>query len=186
MSKEVYLIRHAQSEANASLDLDNPTFYYDARITNLGKQQAKNTRKLLANIDFDLFVCSPLTRALQTFECIFPKPINNTIVLPLAREHLDNPPDVGRQPNILKREFPNFDFSELQKFWWNNDIPIDEKEINYETIRDLDVRVKKFKKWIDERDEKAIAVISHGTFISRITRVFPDNCDFQIWHPEHG
>ena len=65
MRKEVYLIRHAQSEANASYDLDDPTIYYDPRITNSGKQQAVITRKLLANIDFDLIVCSPLTRALQ-------------------------------------------------------------------------------------------------------------------------
>ncbi len=42
MRKEVYLIRHAQSEANASLDLDDPTIYYDPRITNSGKQQAGN------------------------------------------------------------------------------------------------------------------------------------------------
>ena len=45
---------------------------------------------------------------------------------------------------------------------------------------------KKFKKWIDERNERKIAVISHGTFISRITYYFPNNCEFQIWHPDHG
>ena len=30
---KLYLIRHAESEANAASDLDNPTYYYDARIT---------------------------------------------------------------------------------------------------------------------------------------------------------
>ena len=39
MTKEIYLIRHAQSEANAALDLDDPTFYYDARLTPLGRGQ---------------------------------------------------------------------------------------------------------------------------------------------------
>ena len=186
MRKEVYLIRHAQSEANASLDLDDPTIYYDPRITNSGKQQAVITRKLLANIDFDLIVCSPLTRALQTFKCIFPRPIQNTVVLSLVREYLNDSADVGSQPNTLKKEFANFDFSGLRKFWWNNDVPIDEKEINYESIQNLDARAKKFKKWIDERNERKIAVISHGTFISRITYYFPNNCEFQIWHPDHG
>ena len=53
MRKEVYLIRHAQSEANASYDLDDPTIYYDPRITNLGKKQAAITRNLLANIEHE-------------------------------------------------------------------------------------------------------------------------------------
>ena len=75
MTKEIYLIRHAQSEANAALDLDNPTFYYDARITSVGKEQALSVQKKLKNIDFDLMLCSPLTRTLQTFSLIFPIPI---------------------------------------------------------------------------------------------------------------
>ena len=33
MTKKIYLIRHAQSEANAALDLDNNTFYYDAKFS---------------------------------------------------------------------------------------------------------------------------------------------------------
>ena len=186
MRKEVYLIRHAQSEANASLDRDDQTIYYDPRITNLGKKQAAITRKLLADIDFDLIVCSPLTRALQTFECIFPRPIQKTVVLSLVREYLNDSADVGSQPNELSEEFENLDFSGLQKFWWNNDVPIDEKKISYESIHNLDARVKKFKKWINGRNERKIAVISHGTFISRITYYFPNNCEFQIWYPDHG
>ena len=184
MKKEVYLIRHAQSEANASLDLDYQTFYYDPHITNLGKQQAARAKKISDKIDFDLIVCSPLTRALQTFEYMFPRPIQNTVVLSFIREYLNDSSDVGRQPDVLKKEFANFDFSGLRKFWWNNDVPIDEKEINYESIQDLNARVKKFKKWIDGRDEEKIAVISHGTFISRITQYFPNNCEFQIWCPD--
>ena len=41
--KRIYLIRHAESEANAAADLDNPTYYYDARITEKGKEQALKT-----------------------------------------------------------------------------------------------------------------------------------------------
>ena len=37
MVKKVYLIRHAQSEANAAIDLDNPTFYYFLK----GKEEGK-------------------------------------------------------------------------------------------------------------------------------------------------
>lgn len=186
MTKEIYLIRHAQSEANAALDLDDPTFYYDARITPLGKEQALITKKKLKNIDFDLMVCSPLTRTLQTFSLIFPSPITNTIILPLIREQLDHSCDVGRQPSILQKEFPHFNFDNIKKFWWNNDITIDEKAINLESIADLDRRVLKFKSWINRRKEEKIAIVSHGTFISRIIYFFLDNCEFKIWYPDNG
>ena len=186
MTKEIYLIRHAQSEANAASDLDNGTFYYDARLTPLGKEQALNAQNKLKNIDFDLMLCSPLTRTLQTFSLIFPSPIKNTIILPLVREHLDHSCDVGRQPSILQKEFPKFNFDEVSKYWWNNNIPIDEKKINSESIADLDRRVKKFKSWINSRSEKKIALVSHGTFISRIIHFFLNNCEFEIWYPDNG
>ena len=70
--KKIYLIRHAESEANASVDLDNPTYYYDAKITKRGEGQALKARSVLENINFDTFICSPLTRTLQTFSIIFP------------------------------------------------------------------------------------------------------------------
>ena len=186
MPKQIYLIRHAQSEANAALDLDDPTFYYDARITSLGKEQALNAQKKLKNIDFDLMLCSPLTRTLQTFSLIFPKPIANTIILPFVREHLDHSCDVGRQPSVIQKEFPHLDFDEVKEFWWNNDAPIDERVINWESIEDLDKRVDKFKNWIDKRPEEKIALVSHGTFISRIVNFFLDNCEFKIWYPDNG
>ena len=186
MAQEVYLIRHAQSEANAALDLDNPTFYYDARITSLGKEQALNTYKKLKHINFDLMLCSPLTRTLETFSLIFPKPIPNTIILPFVREHLGHSCDVGRQPNILEKEFPHLNFDEVKDFWWNNDIPIGEKNINSETIEDLDNRILKFKNWISKRPEKKIALVSHGTFICRIIQFFLFNCEYQIWLPNNG
>ena len=185
MSKKIYLIRHAQSEANAALDLDDPTFYYDAKITMLGKKQALNTQKKLKNINFDLMLCSPLTRTLETFSLIFPTPIPNTMILPFIREHLDHSCDVGKQPSVLQKKFPNFNFNELKDFWWNNNIPIDEKIINLESINDLDKRVNKFKNWINTRTEKKIAVVSHGTFISRIIHFFLENCEFEIWRPEN-
>ena len=65
--KKIYLIRHAESEANAAVDLDNPTYYYDAKITKRGEDQALKARGVLENINFDTFICSPLTRTLQTF-----------------------------------------------------------------------------------------------------------------------
>ena len=185
MIKKVYLIRHAQSEANTALDLDNPKFYYDAKLTSFGKKQAKMAQKKLNNIDFDLALCSPLTRTLETFSLVFPHLINEAIILPFVREHSTNSSEVGRQPSILKKDFPHFNFENLEKFWWNNNMPIDEKKIIIESMQDLDKRVLKFKEWIKKRSEKNIALVSHGTFISRITNYLLNNCEYEIWYPEN-
>ncbi len=45
--KKIYLIRHAESEANAAMDLDNPTYYYDAKLTQKGEGQAIKVRESL-------------------------------------------------------------------------------------------------------------------------------------------
>ena len=133
-----------------------------------------------------MMLCSPLTRTLQTFSLIFPTPIANTIVLPLVREHLDHSCDVGRQPSILRQEFSHFNFDEVKEFWWNDNVPTDEKAIKRESIEDLDKRVLKFKNWLNKRPEKNIALVSHGTFISRIIHYFLNNCEFEIWYPDNG
>ena len=73
--KKIYLIRHAESEANIAMDLDNPTYYYDAKITKRGEGQAAKARENLKDMTFDKYICSPLTRTLQTFSIIFPKQI---------------------------------------------------------------------------------------------------------------
>ena len=160
MNKEIYLIRHGQSEANIALDLDKPNFYYDAKLTSLGKKQAQDTQKKLNNIDFDLLLCSPLTRALQTFSLIFPNLSSEAVILPFVREHSLCSSEVGRQPSILSKEFPDFKFNNLKNYWWNNNINIDEKKIIFESMEDLDKRVLIFKKWIQKRPEKRIGYSS--------------------------
>ena len=185
MNKEVYLIRHGESEANVATDLDNPKFYYDAKLTSFGKKQAQDTQKKLKNIDFDLLLCSPLTRALQTFSLIFPNLSQEAVILPFTREHSLCSSEVGRQPSILAEEFTDFKFDNLKNFWWNNNIDIDEKKIIFESMEELDKRVSIFKKWIHNRSEKKIALVSHGTFISRITNYLLNNCEFEIWYPDN-
>ena len=177
--KKIYLIRHAESEANAAMDLDNPKYYYDAKITKKGEKQAIKVRESLKNIQFDTYISSPLTRTMQTFSIIFPD--KKPLLQPLIREHLYNSCDVGRQPNILKKEFPEFDFSNLNKYWWNNDEPINEKKIVKENFNDIKIRLDKFKSWLNTNDNSNIALVSHGTFLSQITGFFLENCEHYIW-----
>jgi broad specificity phosphatase PhoE len=177
--KKIYLIRHAESEANAAVDLDNPTYYYDARITKRGEGQALKAKNVLENIHFDTYICSPLTRTLQTFSIIFPD--NKPIIEPLIREHLFHSCDVGRQPSSLKKDFTSFDFSNLNDFWWNNNKPINEKKIVKENFNDIKNRLDKFKLWLNKSNSNTIALVSHGTFLSQITGYMLENCEHYVW-----
>ena len=177
--KKIYLIRHAESEANAAVDLDNPTYYYDARITKKGEGQALKAKNVLENIHFDTFICSPLTRTLQTFSIIFPD--KRPIIEPLIREHLFHSCDVGRQPNSLKKDFTSFDFSNLNDFWWNNNRPINKKKIVKENFNDIKNRLDKFKLWLNKSNSNTIALVSHGTFLSQITGYMLENCEHYVW-----
>ena len=177
--KKIYLIRHAESEANAAVDLDNPTYYYDARITKRGESQALKAKNVLENIHFDTYICSPLTRTLQTFSIIFPD--NKPIIEPLIREHLFHSCDVGRQPSSLIKDFTSFDFSNLNDFWWNNNKPINEKKIVKENFNDIKNRLDKFKLWLNKSNSNTIALVSHGTFLSQITGYMLENCEHYVW-----
>ena len=177
--KKIYLIRHAESEANAAVDLDNPTYYYDARITKRGESQALKAKNVLENIHFDTYICSPLTRTLQTFSIIFPD--NKPIIEPLIREHLFHSCDVVRQPSSLKKDFTSFDFSNLNDFWWNNNKPINEKKIVKENFNDIKNRLDKFKLWLNKSNSNTIALVSHGTFLSQITGYMLENCEHYVW-----
>ena len=177
--KKIYLIRHAESEANAAVDLDNPTYYYDAKITKRGESQALKAKNELENINFDTFICSPLTRTLQTFSIIFPD--KKPIIEPLIREHLFHSCDVGRQPDNLKKDFKSFDFSNLNDFWWNNNKPINEKKIVKENFNDIKNRLDKFKLWLNKSNSNTIALVSHGTFLSQITGYMLENCEHYVW-----
>ena len=161
---KLHLIRHAESEANAAADLDNPTYYYDARITKRGKEQAKNLYSRIKNVTFDKYFCSPLTRTLETFSIVFPN--NKPILNPLIREHLYHSCDVGRQPKILKKEFKN--------------IPINEKLIVQESHDDIRNRLRDFIISIKNLEANNIVIVSHGTYLSQITEYMLDNCELFI------
>lgn len=60
----IYLIRHAQSVANAERKYQGRT--YDTDLSELGKKQAEVLAQNLAHVKIDKLVASPLKRTMQT------------------------------------------------------------------------------------------------------------------------
>ena len=57
---DLYIIRHGESQGNIGLDVEDP------HLTELGQKQAELLALRLRNVDFDVILSSPLTRAIQT------------------------------------------------------------------------------------------------------------------------
>ena len=113
------------------------------------------------------------------YSIIFPG--KKPFISDLVREQLYHSCDIGRQPKVLEKEFPDFDFSNLEEYWWNKSIPIDERKIVRESHKDIIIRLNKFKEWLETKEVKRIAVVSHGAFLAQITGEMLDNCEHFIW-----
>lgn len=61
----IYLVRHGQSEANAI-----NRYGMNTKLTQKGKEQAKELAKILKNVHFDAVFSSPLIRAMETVKTI--------------------------------------------------------------------------------------------------------------------
>mgnify|MGYP005787675381 FL=1 len=64
---EILVTRHGQTDWNALGKLQGQT---DIELNNIGRQQAKETGKLIKDENIDLIITSPLKRAVETAKII--------------------------------------------------------------------------------------------------------------------
>ena len=185
MATTIYLIRHGQSTFNALFDVDPvDPLHFDARLSPKGIQQVEAARHTVSNLQVDLIVVSPLTRAIETAVGMFSGAATSMIVFDLLREQLGNSCDVGRSPTELAAEFPMLDFDHLDDPWWHNGEK-DHRGVPAEPTEHVDRRVAEFSKWISERPESSIAAVGHGEFFRRLTGTYLKNCEVMEWHRRH-
>jgi glucosyl-3-phosphoglycerate phosphatase len=183
MSKTIHLIRHGQSTANAGFaETGLDPGVVDARLSELGEEQVRQTHVLLRDVHYDLIVASPLTRAIQTASGIFMGRTTTPMVIePLHRELLGNTGDKGRAPHHLKADFPHLDFDHLPDVWWHAEGELDHRGLHIETLDVMAQRIETFKFWLLKRPEKRIAVVGHGLFFYHMTGVHFENCQLHAW-----
>lgn len=181
MSKNLYCIRHGLAEHNVNyLKYGCKTFYdpnfVDTSLVEEGFKQASNLGETWLNkkdpsetgsaiSDIELVIVSPLKRTLQTATEIFKDKSVPIISFELAREY----PIGGHTCNkrsekeYLMKTFPNINFDDIKEgedYLWDP-----EKQ---ESIHELDLRINTFKKFIEKRPEKNIALVSHASFIGQM------------------
>ena len=135
----------------------------------------------------DLLVVSPLTRTLQTasmaLDGILREDIKS-IVVPCASERLYLSSDCGRSREELQKEYPQYDYELLDKEeWWytaQEDYKEWRPEGSYLTAgepRDaFEERILRFKRFLKDREEETIVVVTHWGVIKALSGKSLDNC----------
>lgn len=112
---ELYLIRHGESEANAS---NTHSGWSPVDLTEKGRGEVQRTAGMLQGISFDRIYVSDVKRAQQTARILFPE--SDFIFCPLIRE-INNTAMRGKKDTEMLELFPDlypvchkaFDFSPL-------------------------------------------------------------------------
>ena len=181
MSKNLYCIRHGLAEHNVNyLKYGCKTFYdpnfVDTSLVEDGFKQASNLGETWLNKkdpsgtgsnidDIELVVVSPLKRTLQTATEIFKNIDIPIISFELAREYPIGGHTCNKrsQKEYLMKMFPNINFDDIkdgEDYLWDPD--------KQEYIHELDLRINTFKKFIEGRPKKNIALVSHASFIGQM------------------
>lgn len=178
--RTILCIRHGQSTFNAfAAESGGDPLHFDAPLSKLGEEQVRAARVKLKDVQVDVVITSPLTRALQTAAGIFADhPSSPPIVVEsLHRERVENSCDVGRSPSILAQQFPAFVLDHLPEVWWHDDGNPDERGICVEPVEAVARRADEFRAWLSQRPERVIAVVGHGTFFYNLTGRMLANCE---------
>ncbi|KMS99617.1 hypothetical protein BVRB_1g021880 [Beta vulgaris subsp. vulgaris] len=178
--------------------------YLDASLTPRGWEQVDNLQKHVRasglNKKIELVITSPLTRTIQTAVGVFgagdcadginvrplmvadagnsSRPAISSFGCPpflaveLCREHLGvHPCDKRRSKREYETQFPAIDFSLIE-----NEEDILWKEDVRETDEEVAERGMKFLKWLWNRKEKEIAIVSHSGFLFHTLSAFGNDC----------
>ncbi|TGJ84953.1 hypothetical protein E0Z10_g3852 [Xylaria hypoxylon] len=173
-----HFIRHAESTHNVSMDLNE----HDPVLTQTGHKQC---RELAAEIrglghEFDLVLCSPMKRTIQTALAIFPKYLRSDKIMLHSdfQEGGTYGADTGSPPEELKTLFgtKKLDYWFVAPDWTDKRLGT-RYHVSVASKRGQAARL--FLKLVARmyRDTDAhIAVVSHGFFLANL--IFPKSGSF--------
>lgn len=148
---KLYIVRHGQTDGNVNKIMDGVR---DIDLNDTGIEQAKVTRDNLSGIDFDLVICSPLSRTKHTMEIIN---VNNTPII------FDD--------RVKERDYGEFEGTNKSSFNYN-DFWAYNKNLQYnkaENVQDFFARIYDF---LDELKSKYknenILIVCHAGVLKAI------------------
>ncbi|MGL5088210.1 MAG: histidine phosphatase family protein [Cetobacterium sp.] len=162
---KVILIRHGESELNAK------GVYYgslDPSLTELGKEQAKNTRDILKNIDYHRIYASDLKRAFDTASIVNVKGLD--IVIDKGLRELNFGVFEGFTFEEIQTKYPK-ELEESQKNWENYNY------VTGESVVELQNRAIDFIAQNINLNENTILVTHWGVINTILSHYFSKGLD---------
>ena len=182
--KNIYFIRHGQSEANVDHDILKTREDSSIPLTKKGIKDAKNAgeklKELLANDKNEPTVyVSPWSRTKQTCEQIY------------GKLHLSKPPKVypgiaEHFMNLVGNEENWEKFSQFKASNWSIKDFVNVTYEGGESLGDVMVRADKFVEFLSGFPEGPIIVVSHGQFIKMVLAIIDGTDPDSIPHPQNG
>lgn len=165
----MYLLRHGQTIFNVIYgETRVDPGVHDPVLTPRGRAQARRAGAELADAGVDRLIVSPYSRALQTAAIVSDVAGVPVSIDPRVRERSAFACDIGKPVDLLKRSWPDFDFSGLDDVWWH------QTEEPPEVFAD---RCEAFRGDMAETpDHGQIAVITHWGVIRALAGVRALNC----------
>jgi broad specificity phosphatase PhoE len=136
----------------------------DPPLTEKGRKQAAEARDRERQrlLEVDLFVCSPLLRAVQTMQIMTEGVLRPVIMTPLVSEVLRTASDTGSTYAELKLKYPEYNLANFdEEVWWRHDA---DKAVNEDNADVLNRVIRLVTLFTDFGANKA-AVFTHGDFI---------------------
>lgn len=141
----ICVMRHGQTDWNNIHKIQGQT---DIKLNNVGINQAKETKSIFNTYDFDLIICSPLQRTIETANII----------------NEDKNIEIIYENALLERYLGDFqgldaDFEPEEIYNYNLNL----KDKNVEPVVDLCDRVYKLLDYIKENlNNRKILLVTHG------------------------
>lgn len=162
MTKTFYIFRHGQSSYNIAGRTQGQT--NDSVLTDLGKEQALNIGKKLADKNVELIVCSPLIRAKQTAEIA-----NQCLNLPIVFDNRFIEVNVGEIEGMHYTEIAS-KFGEKYQQWRSSDKKYENLHFKGgESKKEVRQRVfEGLQEYAEQSPYQTIAISSHGIMLTQL------------------
>ena len=151
--KNVYLVRHGESETNAA----NITFGKSAKLTARGHEQARFIAQRCANLPIEVIISSGFPRADETAKYIVDtvgKPFEQCALFAERRRPSFEPGRPKSDPEYV----------EFEHGFWNRFDDPSWRHADAENFDDLNERAEQALRFLAERPKKNILVVGHGLF----------------------
>ncbi|KAI1329641.1 phosphoglycerate mutase-like protein [Xylariaceae sp. FL0255] len=166
MAPTIILIRHAQALHNVNDDWG----IFDPALTEKGIEQCQSLEAQLGK-DFPYskekcrIVVSPSTRTLQTVRHSLQWLIDHGVPVDVRAEWQEStakPCDTGSERSKIEREWPDFDFSNLDPVYPQKTGLYGPSEESVQT------RAAVERQWLSKQADECIVVVTHSGFLRRV------------------